>query len=93
MIRVCRLCPLGGGSAGGEDGYYHSHHTFTLYLDCGKCKEHWTIKTITIRSVGIIQPIRYNKFSITNYISCVVSSGVKLDCRFGELGRSGGKNK
>ena len=69
VIRVCRLCPLGGGSTGGEGTYYHSHHICTLYSDCGKCKEHWTIRTITIRSVGIIQPIRYNKFSITNYIS------------------------
>ena len=35
VIRVCRLCPLGGGSAGGEGSYYHSHHIYTLYLDCG----------------------------------------------------------
>ena len=76
MIRVCRLCPLGGGSTGGEGTYYHSHHICTLYSDCGKCKEHWTIRTITIRSVGIIQPIRYNKFSITNYISCEFQSWI-----------------
>ena len=41
-----------------------------------ECKEHWTIRTITIRSVGIIQPIRYNKFSITNYISCEFQSWI-----------------